>query len=161
MKSWDSLRCRKLELRNIILDEFRAYVDSEIITLVKLNECRYLQFCLNEALRLYPPVPANTSQAVRDTTLPSGGGPEGKGRVFVRKDQQVNYTVYALHRWEAFWGSDADAFKPERWLGRKFDWKYLPINGGPRICVGRRFFGHFPMYLQKKCEIANIVFALP
>ena len=138
-----------VKLRNIILDEFGAYEDSENITLAKLKDCQYLQFCLNEALRLYPPVPANTRQALRDTTLPSGGGPDGKGRIFVRKDQQVNYTVYALHRWEEFWGADADEFKPERWLGRKFGWEYLPFNGGPRICLGRKFFD-FPLFPPKK-----------
>lgn len=78
-------------------------------------------------------------QTLKDTTLPRGGGPDGKSKVFVRKDQQVNYTVYALHRMKDLWGSDEDEFKPERWMGRKLCWEYLPFNGGPRVCLGREF----------------------
>ena len=59
------------------------------------------------------------------------------GKVFVRKNQHVNYTVYALHRMKDLWGSDAEEFKPKRWIGRKYDWEYLPFNDGPRVCLGR------------------------
>ena len=129
------------KLRNLILEDFGSYDHPKEITLTRLRDCHYLRYCLNETLRLYPPVPANTRQAVKDTTLPRGGGPDGMGKVFVRKDQQVNYTVYALHRRKDLWGSDADEFKPERWIGRKFGWEYLPFNGGPRVCLGRK--SHF------------------
>lgn len=125
------------KLRNIILENFGSYEHPKEISLSKLKDCQYLQNCLNETLRLFPPVPVNTRQAVRDTTIPRGGGPDGMGKVFIRKNQQVNYTVYALHRSRDLWGPDADAFKPERWAGRKFGWEYLPFNGGPRVCLGR------------------------
>lgn len=125
------------KLRNIILEEFGSHEHPKEICLSKLNDCQYLQNCLNETLRLFPPVPANTRQAIRDTTIPRGGGPDGMGKVFVRKNQKVNYTVYALHRSKDLWGPDADAFKPERWAGRKCGWEYLPFNGGPRVCLGR------------------------
>ncbi|KAL8721647.1 MAG: hypothetical protein Q9225_001696 [Loekoesia sp. 1 TL-2023] len=126
------------KLRGTILEGFGSYENPKEITLAKLKECQYLQHCLNETLRLYPPVPANTRQALKDTTLPRGGGLDGMGKVFVRKGQQVNYTVYALHRREDIWGADVDHFKPDRWIGRKLGWEYLPFNGGPRVCLGRK-----------------------
>lgn len=125
------------KLRNIILEDFGSYEHPKELSLSKLKDCQYLQNCLNEILRLYPPVPLNTRQALRDTTIPRGGGPDGMAKVFVRKNQEVNYTVYALHRRRDLWGPDADEFKPERWIGRKTGWEYLPFNGGPRICLGR------------------------
>lgn len=128
------------KLRESVLEAFGTYDNPKAITLAKLRDCQYLQQCLNETLRLYPPIPANTRQALKDTTLPSGGGPSGTEKIFVRKDQQVNYTVYALHRREDIWGSDVDDFKPARWIGRKVGWEYLPFNGGPRICLGRKFY---------------------
>ena len=52
---------------------------------------------------------------MRDTTLPVGGGPDGKSPVFVKKGQNINYTVYAMHRRKDIYGEDAEEFKPERW----------------------------------------------
>ena len=125
------------KLRNLILKDFGSYDHPKDITFTRLKDCHYLQYYLNETLRLYPPVPANTRQALKDTTLPRGGGPDGMGNVCVRKNQQVNYTVYALRRMKDLWGSDAEEFKPERWNGSKYGWEYLPFNGGPRVCLGR------------------------
>lgn len=126
------------KLRDVILKDFGSYEHPKNFDLHKLKDCQYLQYCLNETLRLFPPVPANTRQALRDTTIPRGGGPDGMSKVFVHKNQQVNYTVYALHRRKDLWGSDADDFKPERWAGKKYGWEFLPFNGGPRICLGRK-----------------------
>ena len=76
---------------------------------------------------------------MHDTTLPVGGGPGGKDPIFVRKGQQVDYSVHVMHRLKHLWGEDADDFKPDRWVGRKPGWEYLPFNGGPRICLGREY----------------------
>jgi cytochrome P450 len=69
---------------------------------------------------------------VKDTTLPRGGGSDGLSPVFVPKDTEVNYGVYAMHRNTDFWGLDAEKFIPERWDRRKTGFEYLPFNGGPR-----------------------------
>ena len=37
----------------------------------------YLQHVMNETLRLYPSVPFNVRRSLHDTTLPTGGGPDG------------------------------------------------------------------------------------
>lgn len=65
--------------------------------------------------------------ANKDTTLPRGGGKDGKSKVFVKKGAMVEYSVYALHRRADIWGEDVDEFKPERWEGRKGGWEYLPV----------------------------------
>lgn len=131
-----------LKLRRVVLEDFGSYKHPKDISLSKLKDCQYLQTCLNETLRLYPPVPLNARQALRDTTLPRGGGPDGMAKVFVRKGQQVDYTVYVLHRRRDLWGPDADEFKPERWIGKKPGWEYLPFSGGPRLCLGRESCVH-------------------
>jgi cytochrome P450 len=67
------------------------------------------------ALRLHPIVPVNGRVAVRDTTIPVGGGPDGKSPVFVKKGQIVVYNVYVMQRREDLYDDDADEFIPERW----------------------------------------------
>jgi len=127
------------KLRAAILEAFGPYsaAPDDVITYTSLKNCQYLQHCLNEALRLYAVVPFNSRRAVRDTTIPRGGGPDGQSKIFVRKGEQVDYSVHIMHRRKDLWGEDADEFRPERWVGRKPGWEYLPFNGGPRICLGR------------------------
>jgi cytochrome P450 len=120
------------KLRQIIVKEFGTYDAPKNVTFSNLKACSYLQWCLNETLRLYPTVPLNSRRSIVDTTLPRGGGPDGLSPVFVPKGTEVNYSVYATHRNEAFWGKDASEFRPERWNGRKPGFEYLPFNGGPR-----------------------------
>lgn len=94
------------------------------------------------ALRLYPVVPGNARFANKDTTIPHGGGPDGKSPVHIKKNQIVTYNVYCMHRRTDIYGPDALEFRPERWAPEEAlrpGWAYLPFNGGPRICVGQQF----------------------
>ncbi|KAL6238504.1 hypothetical protein BDW75DRAFT_201469 [Aspergillus navahoensis] len=129
------------KLRRAIIEEFGdAQHPKGEITHARLKDLPYLRYVLNEALRLQPPVPLNLRIAVKDTSLPVGGGPDGKSPVFVEKGQPVTYSVYAMHRRKDLWGPDADSFRPERWEeNAKHGWEYLPFNGGPRICLGQQY----------------------
>ena len=125
----------------------------------QLKEMKYLRAVLNESLRLYPVVPGNSRQAVADTTLPLGGGKDGKSPVFVPKGTVVNWSVYTMHRRKDFFGSDSEEFRPERWLGEKAlrpGWEYLPFNGGARICLGRESFLFFLFFflLSRDCQLS-------
>ena len=109
-------------------------------TYERLKSAKYLRAVLNESLRLYPVVPGNAREALVDTTLPLGGGPDGTAPLFVAKGMAVGWSLYTMHRQRDLFGADAEEFRPERWLGEKGlrpGWEYLPFNGGPRICLGR------------------------
>ncbi|KAL2812640.1 cytochrome P450 [Aspergillus granulosus] len=128
------------KLRTAILADFGPYSDNyENITFASLKACRYLQYFLNEVLRLFPSVPINRRIAIRDTTLPHGGGPDGKSPVYLRAGQTVMYSVFVMHREKSLFGEDAEFFNPDRWVDRKSGWEYLPFNGGPRVCLGQQF----------------------
>lgn len=125
-------------LRESVLRDFGTSPDS--INFTALKSCRYLQHFLNEVLRLHPLVPMNGRTATRDTTLPMGGGPDGRAPVAVRKGQQVLYSTYFLQRRQDLWGPDVLEFRPERWAERKIPaWQFIPFSGGPRICIGQQF----------------------
>ncbi|AOW05845.1 hypothetical protein B0I72DRAFT_139993 [Yarrowia lipolytica] len=130
------------KLREAILNDFGTSCES--ISFESLKKCDYLRQVLNEGLRLHPVVPVNLRVAVRDTTLPRGGGPQGDKPIFVAKGQKINYAIFWTHRDKEYWGEDAEEFRPERWettsggaLGK--GWEFLPFNGGPRICLGQQF----------------------
>lgn len=134
---WEKLRAK-------ILDTFGEYSpDTEMvlenITFQKLKSCRYLQHVLNETLRLHSIVAFNSRMAIKDTTLPTGGGADGTSPVFVPAGTEVNFSSHVMHRRKDLWGDDADEFLPERWETVRPRWNYVPFNGGPRLCIGQQF----------------------
>lgn len=127
------------KLREEIIQNFGTYGSPRDINFSSLKSCQFLQFCLNESLRLFPVVPFNRRSAVSDTALPHGGGADGKSPVFIKRGQIGMYSTHVMHRRKDIWGSDADSFDPERWRRRKVGWEYIPFNGGPRVCIGQQF----------------------
>ncbi|KAI0877757.1 cytochrome P450 [Hypoxylon argillaceum] len=69
----------------------------------------YLQAVIREGLRFYPPVLGLGSKQV-----PAGG--DALNGYYVPAGTQVGMNFFGLMRSKETWGSDADAFRPERWL---------------------------------------------
>jgi cytochrome P450 len=131
-----------LSKRGDIWEKLRAEIDElggERPDYSTIKEMKYLKWVLNESLRLMPVVPGNSREAIRDTILPLGGGPDGRSPMLVKKGEIVGYSPWSMHRREDFYGPDALEFKPERWETLRLGWEYLPFNGGPRICVGQQY----------------------
>ncbi|ODA76588.1 hypothetical protein RJ55_07858 [Drechmeria coniospora] len=131
------------KLRNEILDTVGP---STPPTYDHLKNMPYLKATLNEILRLYPAVPFNVRLALKDTTLPRGGGEDGSEPIAVLKDTPVGYSTLVMQRRadlyppvsESF--AHPDLFSPERWAHwhpKPHEW--IPFNAGPRICIGQQF----------------------
>lgn len=115
----------------------------------ELREMKYLHAAITEAMRLYPPVPANSTSCQRDDVLPDG--------TEVKKGWFVSYQSYAMGRMESIWGKDCREYKPERWLDEgtfrpESPFKFPAFHGGPRICLGKEM-----AYIQMKSIAACIL----
>lgn len=141
---------RYKKLRDVILNDFGTFDDPKNITFFNIKSCAYLQWVLKETLRLYPVVPWNLRVANKDTTLPRGGGKDGKSKIFVRKGSAIEYHPYALHRREDIWGKDAAEFNPERWDGKRVGWEFLPVCSLKSLFllydISLSFFTFFPLF---------------
>lgn len=84
-------------------------------------------------MRLFPPVPFLSRQAIRDDRL---------GRIKVPRGSLVMVAPWVLHRHRLLW-EDPEAFVPERFLPGNRDaiprFAYLPFGAGPRVCIGQSF----------------------
>jgi cytochrome P450 len=79
-----------------------------------LRLCTTLQYAIYETLRKYPALPNISRNAIQDTVLPRGGGPDGSCPIVVPKGAPVTCCLYLMHWREQEWGSDPEAFRPER-----------------------------------------------
>ena len=111
-----------------------------------LKNMKYLQHILNETLRLYPVVPYNVRMALKDTTLPTGGGPDGTQPIGVLAGTPIGYSTLVMQRRADLYPPTSrsfpppDAFAPDRWDSwTPKSWTSVPFNGGPRICIGQQF----------------------
>ena len=126
------------KLRTLILEQFGPSTTSEI-TFAQLKACAYITHVINEVFRVAAVIPLNERVAVRDTTLPRGGGPDGSQPIFIPKGRQVLIATYAMQHRADIWGDDVEDFVPERWEGRKVGFEFIPFGAGPRSCLGRKF----------------------
>ncbi|XP_027350897.1 cytochrome P450 94A1-like [Abrus precatorius] len=120
----------------------------------EVKEMVYTHAALCESMRLYPPVPMDSKEAVNDDVLPDG--------TVVKKGMIVTYHVYAMGRMESIWGSDWAEFRPERWLERveSGKWRFVsrdsftyPVfQAGPRICLGKEM-----AFMQMQRLVAGIL----
>jgi cytochrome P450 len=98
---------------------------------------------MHETLRLYPVVPFNVRLALKDTTLPRGGGPDGLSPIGITKNTPIGYSTIVMQRREDLYTASPYptlAYAPERWESwQPRPWQYIPFNGGPRICIGQQF----------------------
>ncbi|PWY72575.1 cytochrome P450 [Aspergillus eucalypticola CBS 122712] len=126
----------KLEkLLNEIRENFQKDSDIEMRA---LEQMKYLNACLEEALRVYPPVPVGLPRVTPDDGL-MVCGEYIPGQVALSVNQWATY-----HSAKNF--KRPDDFIPERWISSDFDSdnkaSFQPFSFGPRNCLGRNLAYH-------------------
>ncbi|KAH3907055.1 hypothetical protein HBI56_114470 [Parastagonospora nodorum] len=120
--------------------EVRSTFDSveDIQGGAKLNSCRYLRACIDEAMRMSPSVGQTLAREV-----PVGGAVVDGD--FIPGGCDVGVPIYAIHHKEDIY-SDPFNYNPERWMVEKEGASqqvsdmyaaYNPFSVGPRSCMGK------------------------
>ncbi len=127
------LLARSPEWAHTLEEEIARVTGGAQIAAGHLEQLVLTQQVLKESMRLYPPVPLMTRQAVADTKL--GDHP-------VRAGTSVVMPIYAIHRHARRW-EEPDAFDPARFAPQREAaiprYQYMPFGAGPRICIGMGF----------------------
>ena len=94
-----------------------------------------LTMVIHESLRLYPPVPMISREALQDLQL---------GDIHIPKGVHVWTMLVALQQDPEIWGPDAQTFNPQRFANGvsgscKLPHVYMPFGAGPRVCLGQNF----------------------
>lgn len=127
------LLARAPEWTSALVEEIDAVTAGSPVRAEHLDRLELVQQVLKESMRLFPPVPMMSRQAIADATLGTHAIPAGTS---------VLLPVYAIHRHAARWERphefDPTRFAPER--ERSIPrYQYMPFGAGPRICIGMPF----------------------
>merc|ERR1712129_481474 len=94
-------------------------------------QCKFIECCLKETLRLYPSVPHLVRTAKQDIELYNGS--------VIKKGEEIYICAYAMGRMEWIW-PQPNEFMPQRFMDPKQQpdpSKYPAFNIAPRICLGK------------------------
>lgn len=98
-----------------------------------LANLKYTQWCIKEAMRLYPPVFNVYRVASKDIEVDGHTLPKGT---------KIGVFIFTIHRHPDLWERpnefDPLRFRPDNVEGRH-PYAYLPFAAGPRNCIGQNF----------------------
>ncbi|KAF5375269.1 hypothetical protein D9758_000084 [Tetrapyrgos nigripes] len=110
------------------------------------NKYPLLDAVIHETLRLHPPILENHHQAAETISVPLSEPIQGTSDMYlvIPKGTILEIPVNVVQTDPAVWGSDAEIFKPERWIERKEKGirqqrEIFAFSEGPRSCIGRAF----------------------
>lgn len=145
-------------------EEVRATFDDveEIKYSAKLTSMTYLKACIDEAMRMSPPVPGLLDRLV----LPGGATIDGHQ---IPTGTTVGVPIYAVHHNEAYY-PDSFSYIPERWLSgtessatagflitptsvEVAKSAFHAFSSGPRGCVGKNM-----AYAEMFTAVARVMF---
>jgi len=108
--------------------EVKAVLSSRtnrVLTLDDIKQLPFLNGVFKETLRLFPPGPMDSKQAMCDTTLSDG--------TRIEKGTTVIYEIFQMGRDETLW-PNAEKFDPDRWLGAMPSAFEFPVFQAGTLC---------------------------
>ncbi|MFC6864968.1 cytochrome P450 [Halomicroarcula sp. GCM10025817] len=119
------------EAERRVHEELDAVVGDDTPGMEHVRDLEYLEWVIQEAMRLYPPVYTIFREPTEDVTL--SGYPVEAGTTLMLPQ-------WGVHRSPRFY-DDPETFDPERWRPERAKQRprfaYFPFGGGPRHCIGK------------------------
>ena len=123
--------------------EVSSFVNNDTISTDDLSKLSFTKQCINEALRLYPPVWLFSRKAINDDVIQGYSVPAGTN---------IFLSPYFTHRDPRLW-QRPDEFYPEHFVndGEQLKDKYafIPFSAGSRRCIGEYF-----SYIEMQAHLA-------
>lgn len=125
-----------------IQDRVRKEIDNVLaehkgeVTYESINDLKLLELCIDETLRLYPPVFNLIRKCTKEWKLPGTD-------IVIEKGVGVAIPAFAMQRDPKYY-PNPEQFQPERFnaensAGKTFvNRPYMPFGEGPRVCIGQR-----------------------
>lgn len=120
---------------------------TDVPSFSSLKQCEYLRACLDESLRLLPPI----SNGLQRRTPIGGMHIAGKS---IAGNVMVSVSAYVAHRDPMIY-PEPEEYLPERWLGdggKELQKHFIAFSTGSRGCLGRNI-----TYLEQTMLIAILV----
>jgi cytochrome P450 len=121
------------EVRAKLQDEINSVLGDRVPTVDDLARLPYLEWVLNESMRLYPPAWMQMRRVIEEFELDG---------VRIPANTIVMVSQWVIHRLPDIW-EKPDAFWPERWDPANKQQippgAYFPFGAGSRICIGMPF----------------------
>jgi cytochrome P450 len=118
------------QVRIKLQDEIRSVLAGREPTIDDLARIPYLDWVLDESMRLYPPAWLQMRFVAKESEIDSVKLPVGTLLIL---------SQWVMHRLPEIW-QDSEVFKPERWDPAHEQHippgAYFPFGGGPRTCIG-------------------------
>ncbi|XP_033752139.1 bifunctional protein STORR-like [Pecten maximus] len=120
------------ECQDKLREEIEEELGSDPCDSENIKKLQYLDMCINETLRMYPPAMRFNRMCVKTTTVKDITIPSGMA---------VTVPVYAMHHDPDVW-EKPEIFNPERFSPSQKEhhdpMDFLPFGYGPRNCIGMR-----------------------
>ncbi|EFA04535.1 cytochrome P450 4C1 [Tribolium castaneum] len=115
-----------------------------IVSYSDLQEMKYLELVIKEALRLYPSVPFYARETNQEVEF---------GDIKIPKGVNITIFAYGIHRDPKYF-PEPDKFDPGRFetIDGKLPYAYIPFSAGPRNCIGQKF-----AMLEMKSTISKVL----
>ncbi|KAF2118079.1 cytochrome P450 [Lophiotrema nucula] len=110
-----------------------ANLIDEVISYADATNLPFLQACIKEAWRMFPPVPFALARVVPASGLTIGG------RYFA-PGTKLSVNPHVIHYSRELFGEDAAVYNPERWLApnvKEIDRQFVAFGAGFNSCQGR------------------------
>ncbi|KAI8044318.1 probable cytochrome P450 313b1 [Drosophila gunungcola] len=108
------------------------------IALEQLQRLEYTEMVINEAMRLFAPVPMVLRAAEQDVLLR-----RDDGEFLIPRGTQIGIDIYNMQRDERVWGPLSRTYNPEAHFGldsqQRHAFAFVPFTKGLRMCIGYRY----------------------